>query len=134
MQVCGTPFGRAFPAEIATGRSLRGRQRDLAESRVGDAPRRRGVSADTPPRRMASDNGPMNLRFWKSMAIVFAACATLHGQGAPSMVTEAKQAYGVVKNNLLKTAEKMPAESYDFKPMAEIRAFAAIAHIADARS
>ena len=83
---------------------------------------------------MASDNGPMNLRFWKSTAIVFAACATLHGQGAPSMLTEAKQAYGVVKNNILKAAEKMPAESYDFKPVAEIRTFGAlIAHIADAQ-
>jgi uncharacterized damage-inducible protein DinB len=76
----------------------------------------------------------MNLRSWKLMAVVFVGGAALHAQEVPSLVAEAKQAYTSVKTNLLKAAEKMPAESYDFKPTPEIRTFGALmAHIADAQ-
>jgi uncharacterized damage-inducible protein DinB len=68
------------------------------------------------------------------MAVAFAGALALHAQGAPSLVAEAKQAYTSVKNNLLKAAEKMPPEAYDFKPTPEIRTFGALmAHIADAQ-
>jgi uncharacterized damage-inducible protein DinB len=56
-------------------------------------------------------------------------------QGAPSMVTEAKGNYTAIKNNLMRMAEKMPAEMYDFKPVPEIRSFGeAIAHVADSQA
>jgi hypothetical protein len=41
-------------------------------------------------------------------------------------------AYNQVKGNLLKMADKMPAENYDFKPVPEIRSFGELmAHISD---
>lgn len=48
---------------------------------------------------------------------------------------ELKQSYNSVKNNLLKAAEKMPEENYNFQPVPEIRTFGAlVAHIADAQT
>src|SRR5260370_20357934 len=47
---------------------------------------------------------------------------------------KAKQAYTAIKNNIIKMAEKMPEESYSFKPTPEIRTFAQlVAHVADAQ-
>ena len=41
--------------------------------------------------------------------------------------------YGMVKNNLVKGAEKMPEENYAFKPTPEVRSFGQlIGHVADA--
>jgi uncharacterized damage-inducible protein DinB len=52
----------------------------------------------------------------------------------PPQVAEPRQSYNQVKGNLLRMAEKMPAESYDFKPVAEIRSFGELmAHIADSQ-
>ena len=42
------------------------------------------------------------------------------------MSTELKAAYKSVKNNLLKSAEKMPDENYGFKPTPDIRSFAEV--------
>ena len=42
------------------------------------------------------------------------------------MSTELKAAYNSVKNNLLKSAEKMPDDSYSFKPTPDIRSFAEV--------
>ena len=51
-----------------------------------------------------------------------------------SAIAEAKQAYGGIKNNLTKAADKMPEENYGFKPVAEIRNFGQeVAHVADAQ-
>src|ERR1017187_2826173 len=50
------------------------------------------------------------------------------------MVAESRQAYTQIKTNLIAMAEKMPPESYDYKPVPEIRAFGELmAHIADAQ-
>lgn len=49
-------------------------------------------------------------------------------------MSELKQFYVVRKGDLLKAADRMPAESYDFKPTPDVRTFGQlIAHIADAQ-
>lgn len=59
---------------------------------------------------------------------------TLGAQGAGGMSAELKAAYASVKNNLLKSAEKMPEENYGFKPMPEMRSFAEVlGHAASAQ-
>lgn len=46
-----------------------------------------------------------------------------------------RQQYNIVKNNLLKAADKMPEDGYSFKPTAEERSFGGwIAHVADAQT
>jgi uncharacterized damage-inducible protein DinB len=76
----------------------------------------------------------MNRTFWK-MTVAFACACALHAQSANPLITESKQGYTAIKTNLLKAAEKMPAEAYDFKPVPEIRSFGQlIAHIADAQT
>jgi uncharacterized damage-inducible protein DinB len=61
--------------------------------------------------------------------------STLHAQTNPSISAEVKRAYQNVKNNLLNMAEKMPEESYSFKPTPEIRSFAEVlGHVAIAQS
>jgi len=62
----------------------------------------------------------------------FTLCAQAPG-GNP-LVSEGKQAYTGVKNNLIAMAEKMPADAYSFKPEAAMRSFGELmAHIADAQ-
>jgi hypothetical protein len=57
----------------------------------------------------------------------------LQAQGPLS--TEAKQAYNNVKNNLMRAAEKMPDDAYDFKASPDIRTFGAlIGHIAQSQT
>jgi uncharacterized damage-inducible protein DinB len=69
-----------------------------------------------------------------SMMILVAACA-LQAQTTNPLSTEAKQAYTGIKNNLLKMAEKMPEEAYDFKPTPEQRTFGGlVAHVADSQA
>jgi len=54
-------------------------------------------------------------------------------QTANALVSEAKFPWTVVRDNLLKMAEKMPAEYYSFKPSPEIETFGQrVAHIAGA--
>jgi len=61
--------------------------------------------------------------------------ATLQAQNANPLSTEAKQAYTVIKNHLLKMADKMPEEHYAFKPTPEIRTFGQlVAHVADSQA
>ena len=61
-------------------------------------------------------------------------CASaLTAQAPNALVSEAKFPWTVVRDNLLKMAEKMPAEYYSFKPSAEIETFGQrVAHIAGA--
>jgi uncharacterized damage-inducible protein DinB len=62
-----------------------------------------------------------------------AAFAQAPAGGNPT-IAEFKQNYSAVKNNLIRMAEKMPAEDYEYKPVKEVRSFAALmAHIADAQ-
>ena len=68
-----------------------------------------------------------------SFALLFG--ATLHAQSAAPLVADGKQVFTPIKNNLVKLAEKMPADLYEFKPAPEMRSFGALmAHIADAQT
>jgi len=45
-----------------------------------------------------------------------------------------KGVYNIVKNNVVKAAEKMPEENYAFKPTPEVRSFGqVVGHVADAQ-
>lgn len=63
-------------------------------------------------------------------------CAASYGfaQTASPIIGELKQFYTVRKGDLLKAADRMPAENYDFKPTPEVRTFAQLmGHIIDAQ-
>ena len=54
---------------------------------------------------------------------------------APSTADAIRAYYNGVKNNILKAADKMPDDAYDFKPTPEQRSFGGwIAHVADAQT
>lgn len=54
---------------------------------------------------------------------------------APSTADAIRQTYNMVKNNLLRAADKMPDDGYDFKPTPEQRSFGGwIGHVADAQT
>jgi len=64
--------------------------------------------------------------------LVLGVCAGAYGQSR-MLVDEAKFQFSTVRDNLLKMAEKMPAENYDFKPAEGIETFGQrMAHIAGA--
>jgi len=64
---------------------------------------------------------------------MLAAAAVLRGQTPNPLSTEVKWSYGVIRNNLLKLAEKMPAENYAFRPTPDVETFGRrVAHIAEA--
>ncbi len=53
----------------------------------------------------------------------------------PSNADAIRQQYNAVKNNLLKAADKMPDDGYDFKPTPEERSFGGwVAHVAEAQN
>lgn len=65
--------------------------------------------------------------------LAFLSCCTLPAQAPNSLVSEAKFPWTIVRNNLLKMAEQMPAENYSYKPTPEIESFGQrVAHIAGA--
>lgn len=67
------------------------------------------------------------------LLLAFLGCSALPAQGQATLVAEAKFPWTVVRDNLLKMAEKMPAENYGFKPVPEIESFGQrLAHIAGA--
>ena len=47
----------------------------------------------------------------------------VQAQNLSGVITEVKQSYETIKNNLLKSAEKVPDADYSFKPTPEIRSF-----------
>jgi len=54
---------------------------------------------------------------------------------APSTADAIRATYNIVKNNLLRAADKMPDDGYDFKPTPEQRSFGGwIGHVADAQT
>ncbi len=56
------------------------------------------------------------------------------GQGSP-LASEVQGAYARVKPNILKAAEKMPAEDYSYKPTPDIRTFARVVnHVIEAQN
>jgi hypothetical protein len=71
----------------------------------------------------------------RSALVVFAAALSaapgLRAQELASLITEARNSYTGVKNNLLKAADKMPEDSYSFKPTPELQTFGQrVAHVA----
>jgi uncharacterized damage-inducible protein DinB len=71
------------------------------------------------------------------IGIVFTGVASvgLHAQATYPFIAELKQNYGIIRNNHLRMAEKMPEEHYGFKPAAEVRSFGeALAHVADSQA
>ena len=66
---------------------------------------------------------------------LLASCLTAIAQeNAPTrlFVTEAKNDYTTVKNNLIKATEKMPEESYSFQATPSVRTFGAlVAHVTE---
>jgi uncharacterized damage-inducible protein DinB len=64
-----------------------------------------------------------------------AGAGLLQAQNAGTYVTEAKQAYNQIKNNITRAADKMPDSDYSFKPTPDVRNFGQlISHIADAQN
>jgi uncharacterized damage-inducible protein DinB len=65
--------------------------------------------------------------------------ASALGQAAPAstgspFAGEIQTSYARVKDNIIKAAEKMPAESYSFKPTPDIRTFARVVnHVTEAQ-
>lgn len=64
----------------------------------------------------------------------------LHAQAQPApppsdpLSAGAKAVFGIAKNNILKSADKMPEENYAFKPTPDVRSFGQIlGHVADAQ-
>jgi len=58
--------------------------------------------------------------------------AVLYGQTTNPLIAEGRAPYNSVKNNLLKMAEKVPADDYSFKPSPDVQSFAErINHIAN---
>jgi hypothetical protein len=65
--------------------------------------------------------------------ILIPLAGALNAQSPNALVLEAKFPWTVVRDNLLKMAEKMPAENYSFKPVPEVETFAQrVAHISGA--
>src|SRR6266849_5571249 len=67
-----------------------------------------------------------------STRVLAAAFATiLHAQNNP-LSADAKRAFNGIKNNILRSAEKMPEENYSFKPAPTVRSFGQlVGHVAD---
>jgi len=69
------------------------------------------------------------------LLVLAAAClgaSTLQAQNPFS--ADARQSYALVKDSLLKAAERMPAQDYSFRTTPKVRTFAEmIAHVADAQ-
>jgi len=69
----------------------------------------------------------------KSILAAAAMAVCVYAQTSGPLSTELRQSYTIVKTNLLKMAEKMPAEDYAFRPTPEIETFAQrVSHIARA--
>src|SRR5436190_16584686 len=67
------------------------------------------------------------------LGALLAGASALTAQTPNPLSAEVKWSYGSIKNNLLKLAEKMPAERYGFRPTPDVETFGRrVAHIADA--
>lgn len=71
----------------------------------------------------------------KSMKLILAVSLSVLGLFAQDQMSkDAKMLFGMGVTNLSKSAEKVPAEVFDFKPTPEVRTFGQImAHVADAQ-
>ena len=67
-------------------------------------------------------------------AVIAIAMPIVQGQSQNPFSDDARQTYALIKDSVLKAADKMPAEEYSFRTVTEVRTFAQmIAHIADAQ-
>jgi uncharacterized damage-inducible protein DinB len=67
------------------------------------------------------------------MAAMAFVCAGAFAQDNP-FSGGTKKLYGMIKGNLVKAAEKMPEENYNFKPTPEVRSWAElVGHVADSQ-
>ena len=67
-------------------------------------------------------------------ACLLAVSTLTNGQSSNPYSADARLTYAMVKNDLIKAAEKMPAEEYSFRTVKEVRTFGEmIAHVADAQ-
>jgi DinB superfamily len=73
------------------------------------------------------------LKRYPLIAVAVILTPAIHAQNANPLSTELRQMYTIIKTNLLKMANKMPAGDYAFRPTPEIETFARrVAHIAGA--
>jgi len=74
----------------------------------------------------------MNRTIATVLALAVAGIIAAQAQAPPSIAATAKAAYGRIKTNYIKAAEKMPEENYSFKPVDALETFGQrVAHIAD---
>ena len=74
----------------------------------------------------------MNLNYRWMLILGIVGAAVLRAQNPIS--ADARQSYALVKDSLLKAADRMPAEDYSFRTVAQVRTFGEmIAHVADAQ-
>jgi uncharacterized damage-inducible protein DinB len=67
----------------------------------------------------------------KIVGLVLLLPVVLPAQAPNPLSTDVKRAYDEVKTNILRSAEKMPEENYDFRPAPRVRTFGQIlGHIA----
>ena len=72
-------------------------------------------------------------KHWLRLGALLGIPCALPAQTANPLSAEVKWTYSTIKNNLLKLAEKMPAENYTFRPTPDVETFGRrVAHIADA--
>lgn len=72
----------------------------------------------------------------RAVAATGIAMAQMAGMGAPPAgpAAEVQRSYNGVKANILKSADKMPAEDYSYKPEPDIRTFARVLnHVTEAQ-
>ena len=65
------------------------------------------------------------------VAILVLMATTINAQSSNPLSDDVRRAYAEVRDNILKSAEKMPAENYDFRPAPRVRTFAQLmGHVA----
>lgn len=68
------------------------------------------------------------------VTILVVTVATIQAQSPNPLSDDVRRAYADVRNNILRSAEKMPAENYDFRPAPRVRTFAQLlGHVAQAQ-
>src|SRR5215472_7608140 len=73
-------------------------------------------------------------RYILIVAVSVCAAMPAGAQTSDPFIPELKQFYEIRKGDLLKAADRMPAESYDFRPTPDVRTFGQLlAHIIDAQ-
>ncbi len=75
------------------------------------------------------------VRIIGAAAFVCLSSAALYAQAGGSTSSDLKKSFAHVKENLMKSAEKMPDADYSFKPSPDIRSFAeVISHVVTSQS